>query len=121
MNINGSDTFEHLIRLNRATNQAFILREFSHEFNNPLSSIQLAGELLKAYTEDINALLDEMNDEPERLPTGFQKECCSILENMPMLTQGICDSVIRLKQCTSWLSSFTGRDTITGMHGADLN
>ena len=121
MNIDRAHSFEHLLRLNRATNHAFFLREFSHEFNNPLNSIQMAGELLKGYTQDINALLEELNDEPERLPAGFQEECCRILANMPILTAGISDSVTKLKHFTSWLSEFTGRATITGIYGMDLN
>ena len=112
MNISGDNSFEQILRLNRATNQTFFLKEFSHEFNNPLNSINLASDLLKNYTQDINALLDELYDEPERLPAGFQKEFSSILTNMPMLVQGISDSVTRLKHFTNWLSEFTGRGTI---------
>ena len=121
MNITRTHSFEQLLRLNRAYNSAFFLSGFSHTFNNPLNSIQLASDLLNNYTQDINALFDELNEEPERLPAGFQKECCRILTDIPMLTQGISDSVTRLKHCSSWLSEFSGRGAIAGLYGIDLN
>ncbi len=121
MNIARTNSFEQLMRLNRANNSAFFLSGFSHTFNNPLNSIQLASDLLKNYTQDINALLDELNEEPEHLPAGFQKECCRILTDIPILTQGISDSVTRLKHCSSWLSEFSGRGAIAGLYGIDLN
>jgi signal transduction histidine kinase len=121
MNIARTHSFEQLLRLNRVNNSAFFLSGFSHSFNNPLNSIQLASDLLNNYTQDINALLDELNEEPERLPAGFQKECCRILTDIPILTQGISDSVTRLKHCSSWLSEFTGRGAIAGLFGVDLN
>ena len=121
MNITRTHSFEQLLRLNRANNSAFFLSGFSHTFNNPLNSIQLANDLLNNYSQDINALLDELQEEPERLPTGFQKECSRVLSNIPMLTQGISDSVTRLKHCSSWLSGFSGRGAIAGLFGIDLN
>jgi len=121
MNIARSHSFEQLLRLNRANNSAFFLSGFSHTFNNPLNSIQLASDLLNNYTQDINGLLDELNEEPDRLPAGFQKECCRILTDIPILTQGINDSVIRLKHSNLWLSEFSGKGAIAGLYGIDLN
>jgi len=121
MNIARAHTFEQLLRLNRANNSAFFLSGFSHTFNNPLNSIQLANDLLNNYTQDINALIDELNEESERMPAGFKKECCRILTDIPILTQGISDSITRLKYCSSWLSEFSGRGAIAGLFGIDLN
>ena len=117
MNSNMPYSFEHLIKLNRANNQVFFLDDFNHMFNNPLNSIQMASELLKACFQDINTLIVE----PELLMTDFTAEYGTIVENIPMLIQGISDSGLKLHQYVSWLSEFTGRGATAGQYGVDIN
>ena len=60
--------YEHLVQLNRAHNQNFFLRGFSHSFRNPINSILLATELLHSYVEEISRQLAEQDGAP-----SFQK------------------------------------------------
>jgi signal transduction histidine kinase len=125
MNINGTYTFEQMLRLNRVNNQAFFLSEFSHIFNNPLNSIQLASDLLKNYSQDINSRLDELRDSADpplslRM-TSVLAPIQSVLADMPQVIQGISDSVFRLNLLVSSLSEFTGRGTTARSHDVDLN
>jgi signal transduction histidine kinase len=121
MNINGDNSFDHLLRLNRVNNQAFYLSGFSHIFNNPLNSIHLASVLLRNYTQDINALFDELSDEPEPIPAGFRKAGLTVLSDIPHVIQGISDSAIRLNQFVSHLSEFIRREAVTASQDVDLN
>ena len=121
MNKSGDHAFEHLFNLNRANNQAFFLSGFSHLFNNPLNSIQLASDLLKNYTQDISARFDELGDEPEQIPAGFRKAVLTVLDDMPGVIQGISDSAFRLNHLVSWLSEFTGRGVVARSPEVDLN
>ena len=121
MNINREHSFEQLSRINRVNNQAFFLSGFSHSFSNPLNSILLAGDLLKNYTRDINILFDELNE----LFTAAHPPCHAeggngsvlfslqtILEDFPLIIQGIDDSALRLKQLISHISGLTGSATV---------
>ncbi len=105
--------FEHLAQINRANNQTFVLRGFSHTFRNPINSILLATELLKNYVEDINGQLSELDEEcleqaKENLEAGE-----SILATMPQVIQDINTSASRLNQLVNHLSEMTGRGSIT--------
>jgi signal transduction histidine kinase len=115
------NAFEHLLRLNQINNQVFFLNGFGHAFNNSINSIHLGSTLLNNYVQDINALIDELNDEPERVPAGFKKSCCSILTTMPQVIQGISDSTSRLKQFVSHFSEFTGQSPAVTGSTVDIN
>jgi len=121
MNIDLAHSFEHLVKLNRANNQAFFLSGFSHNFNNPLNSINLASDLLKNYTRDFNDLFDELSEEPEQMPTGFRLAGLRLLGEMPHITEGISDSASRLKQLLSHLSGLIGGCAIPAGSDFDIN
>ncbi|HIJ87306.1 MAG TPA: HAMP domain-containing histidine kinase [Desulfuromonadales bacterium] len=121
MNINGTYSFEQLLRLNRANNQAFYLSGFSHLLNNPLNSIHLASDLLKNYTQDINALFEELSDDAEQIPAGFREAGLAVLGDMPPVIQGISDSAFRLNQFVSHLAELTGRGATAASRDVDLN
>jgi len=123
MNFNGDNSFEHLLRLNRSNNQVFFLSGFSHSFNNPLNSIQLASDLLKSYTQDINARFDDLSDLITDLPFCHPvlAPIQSVLADMPQVIQGISDSAFRLNLLVSWLSEFIGKGTVAQSQEVDLN
>ena len=113
--------FEHLRMLNQATNQSFFLSGFSHLFNNPLNSIQLASKLLGNYTQDITTLFHELNEEPEQETRSFCESGLRTLGGMSNVIQGICDSTIKLNQLVSNLTELTGRGVIAESRDIDCN
>ena len=121
MNSNGDTSFEQLLRLNRANNLLFFVGGFCHAFNNPLNSIHLASNLLNNYSQDINALFNELSDEPEQVPTGFREAGLTVAGDLLHVIQGVSDSVYRLNRLVSHLSEFTGRGATAASHEVDLN
>jgi signal transduction histidine kinase len=121
MNSNGDTSFEQLLRLNRANNLLFFVGGFCHTFNNPLNSIHLASNLLNNYSQDINALFNELSDEPEQVPTGFREAGLTVAGDLLHVIQGVSDSVYRLNRLVSLLSEFISRGATAASHDVDLN
>lgn len=115
------NAFEHLMMLNRSNNQAFFINGFDHVCNNMINSIQLGNTLLNQYVLDITGLFDELNDEPERFPDGFQETCRNILASMPQVIQGINSSACKLEKHISHLSEFTGKSRVSVEPAVDVN
>jgi signal transduction histidine kinase len=115
------DVFEHLLRLNKFNNQVFFLNGFGHTFKNSINSILLGSTLLNLYVQDINALFDELNDEPEGVSADFIQACCSILGTMPQVIKGISNSTLKLEQSVSYLSELSGQSSASASSTVDIN
>lgn len=114
--------FEHLVQINQAGNQAFLLRGFSHSFRNPINSILLASELLKNYVEDICGQVSELDEECLGQAKDILGAGGNILAIMPQVIEDISISASRLNQLVNHLSEMTGRGTIaTARTEVDFN
>lgn len=113
--------FDHLVRVNWANSQAFFLKGFSHVFNNQINSIQLGGELLQNFAQDIERLFDMFESEPENLPFISCESRDRLLVTMPKVIHGISTSARRLSRFASHLSELTGSGNIAASRDVNLN
>lgn len=113
--------FEHLLALNQAHNQAFLLKGLIHALKNPINSIQLASTLFGNYTQDINDLFDELSDEPEYLPVGFLEAGVHMLGKMSPVIRCVSDSADKLNRLVSSLAGFAEKGTIGQNQDVYLN
>jgi len=101
-------SFEHLLRLNRANNQAFFLKGYSHKFNNQINTILLGGEFLRNCIRDIEQHFVLLESEPEHLPVVSDEIRDKFLSSMPKVIHGINSSARCLNQLISRLPEFAG-------------
>ncbi|NVN91233.1 MAG: HAMP domain-containing histidine kinase [Desulfuromonadales bacterium] len=108
---------DHLVRVNRASNQAFFLEGFSHKCNNQINSVLLGGELLQNSVQEIERLFNLLESEPEHLPEIRD----TVLATMPTVIHGINTSARKLTRFVSHLSAFTANGTLAESRDVDFN
>lgn len=113
--------FEHLLKFNQLSNQAFILSGVGHMFNNPINTILLSSRLFGNFTRDINDLFDGLICEPDQAPAGFRDAGLTVLGDMPQVIRCINESANKLSQLVSQLSGFADKDALAGNNDVDIN
>lgn len=117
-----TSSFDHLARINRATNQTFFLRGFSHAVVNPVNSILLGSELLTGFIEDINDRFDALTDDAGQTFGSFQDTGNgSLLTGIPQVVHTISSATAQLNQHLSNLSELIDCGSVAALTGLNFN
>ena len=115
------NSFDHLARINWATNQMFVLSGFSHAVVNPINSIMLGSELLTGFVEDITGRSDLLTAETDLAFNRFHEADQHLFSSIPQIIQNISTATFKLNQYVSHLLEFAGKGSIAASSYVDIN
>lgn len=113
-------SFEHLLRVNRANNQSFFLKGFSHKFNNQINTILLGGEFLRNCAAEIERHFAMLESEPRHVPVTDSEQRDKFLSSMPKVIHAINSSARCLNLLVSRLPDITANEN-AAEGGVDVN